>query len=71
VMAITVWSLVLQVKDFTEKARAGGESAGANFANAAVGVVLLVLALYFVFEAIRAFRRPRVALAAAPAGRSA
>jgi carbon starvation protein len=66
VMTITVWSLWLQVLDFAQKARAGGENAGANYANAIVGLVLLALAVYFVFEAVRTFRRP-----SAPAGATA
>jgi carbon starvation protein len=66
VMTITVWSLWLQVLDFAQKARAGGENAGANYANAVVGLVLLALAVYFVFEAVRTFRRPL-----APAGAAA
>jgi carbon starvation protein len=65
VMVITVWGLVLQVRDYAQKASAGGDAAAANWANAAVGVVLLGLALYFVVQAARAFSRPRGAPATA------
>jgi carbon starvation protein len=63
VLAITLWSLVVQIVDFWGKASQPGQSAPANLANAAVGVGLLGLALFIVVESIRALRRP---LAPAP-----
>lgn len=67
VMAITVWSLVLQIVQFAGKARAAdGSLVGAQVANCAVGVVLVGLAAFFTFEASRALLRPRRPDAAPP-----
>ena len=56
VMAATVWALLVRVRDGAAALRAG--AGGVVALNGAVASVLLLLAASFVWEAVRAVRRP-------------
>jgi carbon starvation protein len=64
-MGITLWSLLGQSLHFWSGISKDGAVQAAPLANFCVAVVLAVLALYFVFHALRAFLRGRPAPAAA------
>lgn len=64
VFAITVWALLAQTLGFWA-GRGDPAKGGANVANAAVGALLMLLAVFFAFEAARALLRKPSAPAAA------
>lgn len=64
VMAITVTALIVQLTGAFRTIRATGFAFNATVMNAATGVALLLLALIFIIEAVRAARRPVAGAAA-------
>jgi hypothetical protein len=61
VLAITLYSLVLQVVAGTKAAMASEGGFGVAGLNASVAVVLIGLALVLIVEALKALRRPAAA----------